>query len=1678
MNHIEISTSTEHKSFDELIYPKKYISCNLNHINSFNTSKRIDACAVCRKGSANHWAHDDVRDDQDNDFTILPVVELPVHSHAHGVTPALSLLDNGSTSTLISYKSIHKYAHFVVHPNVEMDLTGASGQITCATKTIRCFVPNVRRDKHLFHIDATILPDLPSHCFLMKPFNPFNLPIHKLNGYSNFPRHYTHFDFIIGVTDMYNICLSKPTLYKPGCMAQPTRFGIVCSGNLSAGEQHDVDTNQLETEIITCNSTEPKSTSVRYNKHNQVRLSAQCFSITDDVIPKNFDYLCNNTQLSTRVDPSTRNFQSIDHYVQDTYQRSLNLPYLEKEDLVNFLHQNVGELQTNAITATPPPRLYDFFCYNTSRILSDLAIVAELLAKQEEVEKLDTAEQSTADQFAAKQMLEKTLTYDPKLKIFETDLLIRPGSILENNYFHTLSRFIASEKKALATPAAREIYVTEFRKFITLEVVEEVFDNTPHLGDYKHYLPTTIVSKPESTSTPWRVCLDAGATHKKDSKSLNDCIFDTPPINNNLIAVELNARWRQFLILSDIRKLYLQIRMRPTSRNLLRYLWRDPDEKGGKIKIFQFTRCIWGVKDSGFIAMAAVEQLFRMRKEGLVKEFPTKSKQDIEKLKRQLDYTQSCFYVDDFILSADSVEEILFLFKLVQDTLALGSLKLCKISSNSAKILETFPSELKEEVIDFYVQNKNPPRLNYPIKISANCSILGYQFCPAEDTYVFSKYADLHEKFKLPMRKIDLASLMPRFYDNLNFLGPWKFLLKRAMRHATLAKLDWKDSLEALQQHEIADIKDFLTDIPLIKDLSFPRWVQGQKDSVILIFSDASKKGIAYCSYVVSKTSKGYVSHLLETACDIAPLKATRAEQDSCPKLELCAAKLAIKHATLLVDSLCDKYGWGLKKEQFYCLTDSSVVLAWLNQVDTNKQTIYVRERVNFIKKLGLKWYHVTTEHNMADCCSRGSRIKLLFTPFYQNGQPWMRADPSTYPIRTDVSLPFVDDKEGYKVLEGIQKRYIMAFMSQEMRVPEKIKTVISYYLNLCDVSCPAEDDLEYQYLTIDCNNIISYDIGRLFRPKEYFSSFKQMKRVGAAVLFAADKFKSLLLLKHAGVSKAKRRKNMLGAVCRTKVSQNGKFDIPFDLVPIEFYKQAELMILKQDQHLHFAKEIRNLKANRNVPLRSSIREFSPYLDENDMLRANSRLAHYPDSFVSPDTKHQIILPDSELVEMFVLYDHLRENHPAREAHKQTLLEKYIIVKQNSVVENASKACVKCSAVNAVARNQTSGFSLHKNITLSEDVPSRLFRFTGVDCSGPIQLCTMDKGSFNVIKTQKVDRRRTRAQQAKYIIQKEFAGGIEPHIYTASIVIFVCLESGAIHLELTSNLKTNSYLFALKRFMHRHSVPLCFCSDNAGIFKKSDKILRHSATEINKLAKTARNLEVNWEYSLPFQSHTAGLWERNFRTVKENLQKLSTVRPMTFEQMLTLLYIIADNINDIPKFPDEWKKKHNLKAVCPNDLIKGHKGGTIPLIPHKISPDVINDDSIIQSFKQIEELRESVMKDFAKAFLLRRSKRQKWNREEKPFNVGDIVKVRNIHSKRKFSRLNLPSAVITEILPGRDGVTRSYKIDYGSNFQPSRRLKNENTEIRPHRDLYLITPRKEEQANHVEFVSNFFRSLA
>merc|ERR1712173_175193 len=115
--------------------------------------------------------------------------------------------------------------------------------------------------------------------------------------------------------------------------------------------------------------------------------------------PKVYDQIQSNnleaqleqeSDLIDRTDDHHAKYSDIDHYVKSFLFKSRNLTGLQKELATDFVNQYLGEDEVERIANAP------LYSYNASRILPDLAVVAELLAKQEEIEKLDTAEQSTA----------------------------------------------------------------------------------------------------------------------------------------------------------------------------------------------------------------------------------------------------------------------------------------------------------------------------------------------------------------------------------------------------------------------------------------------------------------------------------------------------------------------------------------------------------------------------------------------------------------------------------------------------------------------------------------------------------------------------------------------------------------------------------------------------------------------------------------------------------------------------------------------------------------------------------------------------------------------------------------------------------------------------------------------------------------------------------------------------------------------------------------------------------------------------------------------------------------------------------------------------------------------------------------------------------------------------------
>ncbi|XP_015907041.1 uncharacterized protein [Parasteatoda tepidariorum] len=103
-------------------------------------------------------------------------------------------------------------------------------------------------------------------------------------------------------------------------------------------------------------------------------------------------------------------------------------------------------------------------------------------------------------------------------------------------------------------------------------IIEEVQDN---FEENEHYLPHRAVIKPNST-TKIRPVFDASAK-AKGFPSLNDCLEKGENLIE-LIPCILMWFWTERIgVVSDMRKVVLQIGLTETDRNYLRFLWLNDE---------------------------------------------------------------------------------------------------------------------------------------------------------------------------------------------------------------------------------------------------------------------------------------------------------------------------------------------------------------------------------------------------------------------------------------------------------------------------------------------------------------------------------------------------------------------------------------------------------------------------------------------------------------------------------------------------------------------------------------------------------------------------------------------------------------------------------------------------------------------------------------------------------------------------------------------------------------------------------------------------------------------------------------------------------------------------------------------------------------------------------------------
>ena len=248
----------------------------------------------------------------------------------------------------------------------------------------------------------------------------------------------------------------------------------------------------------------------------------------------------------------------------------------------------------------------------------------------------------------------------------------------------------------------------------------------------------------------------------------------------------------------------------------------------------------------------------------------------------------------------------------------------------------------------------------------------------------------------------------------------------------------------------------------------------------------------------------------------------------------------------------------------------------------------------------------------------------------------------------------------------------------------------------------------------------------------------------------------------------------------------------------------AEVCILKQDQRKYFAKEIdilRKRQDDRNqpkkkktfVPKSSPLYSLSPFLDEEGLLRLGGRIDRSPMSY---DIRHPIILGKGSYVAgLLIRQAHENVKHFGVNSVLCHLRQRYWPIRGREQVKKILGSCVLCKKWRG-----NPGVQYMADLPASRvDFPNPPFTFTGVDYFGPI---TTKAG---------------------------YRGGRREKRYG---VVFTCLQTRAVHLEISQSLSTDDFLKVFSRFVSRRSKPKKMFSDQGTNFVGAERETREIVRDL------------------------------------------------------------------------------------------------------------------------------------------------------------------------------------------------------------------------------------------------------
>ena len=423
----------------------------------------------------------------------------------------------------------------------------------------------------------------------------------------------------------------------------------------------------------------------------------------------------------------------------------------------------------------------------------------------------------------------------------------------------------------------------------------------------------------------------------------------------------------------------------------------------------------------------------------------------------------------------------------------------------------------------------------------------------------------------------------------------------------------------------------------------------------------------------------------------------------------------------------------------------------------------------------------------------------------------------------------------------------------------------------------------------------------------------------------------------------------------------------------------AELIVIQWIQQLAFPDEIDKLESNErsSLPKGSRLASLNPIMVDG-ILRVGGRIRNAP---VPEDLRYPAILPaDSPVSTLLVQNIHEEVGHGGRQQVLSRLREKFWIIGGNALTRRVLKSCVFCR------RN----FGRPLQQKMADLPPDRVkpdqppFTSTGVDYFGPI-----------VVK-------RGRSLVKRYG------------------VLFTCLASRAVHLEMAASLDIDAFINALRRFVARRGQVRVMRSDNGTNLVGGERELREAIQDWNtyRIETFLQQKNITWLFNAPGASHHGGSWERLIRSSRRIMVGLLKEQTLSDDGLATLLAEVEAILNGRPLTRCS-SDPNDLSCLTPNHLLLLKCDQALP-------PGIFteSDNYVRRRWRQVQYLSDQFWKRWVREYLVLLQERQKWFFPSRNVQVDDVVLVVDSSAPRGSWVLGR----VTEVYPDKNGLVRNVSI--------------------------------------------------